>query len=172
MNSQSHSDQRQLDFTTAGSIGTLCLNRPERLNALTKTMLDELDSAVREINADDSLKVIVLKGNGRAFCAGRDTRELVDLGAEHRDLPQRDGHATHRIADIDIPVIAAPRGAVVGGGMGMVLMADLVVAAESAYFVDGHLAAGMCPSASSWSTWARMSSPPRRSPGSSGRSTA
>lgn len=140
----------QVEFVKAGHIGTLCLNRPERLNALTETMLGELDDAVRAINGDHELKVIVLKGKGRAFCSGRDTAELVDIFSGSSDLPVRDGHATHRIADIDIPVIAAPRGAVVGGGMGMVLMADMVIAGESAYFVDGHLSAGMCPSSSSW----------------------
>jgi len=113
-------------------------------------MLDQLDDAVREVNADDTLKVVILTGAGRAFCAGRDSRELVGLNSRARDLPDRDGHATHRIADIDVPVIAATRGAVVGGGMGMVLMADLAIAGESTYFLDGHLASGMCPSGSSW----------------------
>ncbi|MGW3810271.1 enoyl-CoA hydratase/isomerase family protein [Micromonospora sp. NPDC005113] len=150
MTAVSPAAERQVKLTRSGAIGTLRLNRPERLNALTETMLDQLDHTVRDINADDELKVVILAGAGRAFCAGRDTRELAGLGSEPGDLPERDGHATHRIADIDVPVIAATRGAVVGGGMGMVLMADLALAAESTYFLDGHLASGMCPSGSSW----------------------
>lgn len=128
----------------------LRLNRPRRLNALTDHMLQRLDLAVEEINNDPAIRVIVFTGNGKAFCAGRDTAELDEVNSATHDVPPRVGHHTNRIADIEVPVIAAVNGAAVGGGMGMALMADIVLATEAAYFVDGHLAVGMCPSSAVW----------------------
>lgn len=151
MTAAAHTDSStELEISKSGPVVQVRLNRPERLNALTEPMLERLDEAVDAINHDTDVKVVVLTGAGNAFCAGRDTSELAAVAGEPSDLPNRKGHATHRIADIDVPVIAALRGAVVGGGMGMVLMADLAVASQTTFFLDGHLAAGMCPSGSSW----------------------
>lgn len=128
----------------------LRLNRPHRLNALTDAMLDRLDAVVGEINRDRSIRAVVLTGNGRGFCSGRDSAELGDVREAAHDVPPLSGHQTNRIADLEVPVIAAVNGPAVGGGMGMALMADIVIAAESAVFVDGHVAVEMCPSSAAW----------------------
>jgi enoyl-CoA hydratase/carnithine racemase len=133
-----------------GTWAWLRLNRPDRLNALTDGMLERLDAVVDEINADRSIRCIVLTGNGRAFCAGRDTAEIGAVREAAYDVPPLRGHQTNRIADIEVPVVAAVNGAAVGGGMGMALMADVIYAADTSFFVDGHLAAELCPSSAAW----------------------
>jgi enoyl-CoA hydratase/carnithine racemase len=129
-------------------IAWLMLNRPHRRNAFTESMLQRLARAVLEINTDPRVKVVCLTGAGGDFCSGRDIDELPSYGTTA--VPDKRGQLTNTLADLEMPVVAGVRGAAVGGGMGLVLMSDVVVAAESAFFIDGHLRAGMTPSNAVW----------------------
>ncbi|MDB5874276.1 MAG: hypothetical protein JWQ07_3718 [Ramlibacter sp.] len=133
-------------------IAVITLNRPHRLNAVTAAMLDELDKVAAQLNADVSIRVAILTGAGRGFCAGRDRDELGSVGDDdsRRSLPKSGGHHSDMIRRLEMPTIAAVNGAAVGAGLGFVLQCDVRIAASDAVFRDGHLASGMAPSIASW----------------------
>jgi enoyl-CoA hydratase/carnithine racemase len=119
-----------IDRTDDG-VATLTLNRPEKHNALSDALLDELSDAVVAIQADPSVNVLIVTGAGdRAFCAGRDMTE--GLGGR-RDGPPRPS-AMAIINQLEIPTIAAVNGFAYGGGALLSLMCDLRVASSSATF--------------------------------------
>jgi enoyl-CoA hydratase len=135
-----------LVYATDGAIATITLNRPERLNTIVPPMPDEFEAAVREATGDARVKVIVLRGAGRAFCAGYD----FGGGFHHWDeMLTTDGRwdpgkdfigagaygPTQKFMSIwrtPKPVIAQVHGWCVGGGSDMALCADLVIASEDA----------------------------------------
>jgi enoyl-CoA hydratase/carnithine racemase len=160
-----------IDYAVADRVLTLTLNRPERLNAFTVTMADELEHAFRRASADDAVGAIVVTGAGRAFCAGMDLsssgnvfgldetlqptltdmRERLDDPAILRGVRDTGGRVTLAIYDCLKPVIGAINGAAVGIGATMTLAMDIRLAAEGAKigFVFGRL--GIVPEAcSSW----------------------
>jgi enoyl-CoA hydratase len=126
-----------------GAVSTLTLNRPERLNTITPALIDDLQSALAEAQADDAIRVIRLRGAGRAFCAGYD----IEWGAEvMRDAeggapwdPMSDLRMMSRFVDAYMslwrspkPVVAQVHGFCVGGGTDFALCSDLIVCAEDA----------------------------------------
>jgi enoyl-CoA hydratase/carnithine racemase len=133
-------------YDTDGAIATITLNRPERLNTIVPPMPDEFDAAVREATLDREVKVIVLRGAGRAFCAGYD----FGGGFHHWDeMLTTDGRwdpgkdfigasaygPTQKFLSLwrtPKPVIAQVHGWCVGGGSDMALCADLIIASEDA----------------------------------------
>ena len=135
-----------LAYDTDGAIATITLNRPERLNTIVPPMPDEFEDAVREATGDPNVRVIVLRGAGRAFCAGYD----FGGGFHHWDeMMTTDGRwdpgkdfigagawgPTQKFMSIwrtSKPVIAQVHGWCVGGGSDMALCADLVIASEDA----------------------------------------
>lgn len=136
----------------AEGVVLLTLNRPARLNAVTGQMLAELDQAVHAINADPSVRTVIVTGAGRAFCAGRDLSELDDTvsAAASAALPLPGGHESDMFRAIEVPTVAAVNGAAVGAGLGFVVQCDVRLAASGAFFLDGHLPNGMVPSVASW----------------------
>ena len=160
-----------LDYAVTDRVLTLTLNRPERLNAFTVTMADELEHAFRRASADDAVGAVVVTGAGRAFCAGmdlatsgnvfgldeaqqptlRDMHERLDEPAILRGVRDTGGRVVLAIYDCMKPVIGAINGAAVGIGATMTLPMDVRLAAEGAKigFVFGRL--GIVPEAcSSW----------------------
>jgi enoyl-CoA hydratase len=136
-------------YDTDGAVATLTLNRPERLNTIVPQLLEDLDEAVREANRDPAVKVLVLRGAGRAFCAGFDFGQEFSSGygkafeTDGRWDPGKDMIGTTsglaapvpRIMSLwhsPKPVIAQVHGWCVGGGSDMALCADLVIASEDA----------------------------------------
>jgi enoyl-CoA hydratase/carnithine racemase len=116
-----------------GAVSTVTLDRPERLNAISGDLLDDLHAALVEVNTDETCKAIVLTGAGRAFCAGDDLKEF-DKQAESDATIQRHVERIQRITrDLMFngkPVIGAVHGFAVGGGFEWLLNCDLVVAAD------------------------------------------
>jgi enoyl-CoA hydratase/carnithine racemase len=160
-----------LDYAVADRVLTLTLNRPERLNAFTVEMADELEHAFRRASADDEVGAVVVTGAGRAFCAGMDLatsgnvfglddsqaptladmHERLDDPAILRGVRDTGGRVVLAIYDCMKPVIGAINGAAVGVGATMTLPMDVRLAAEGAKigFVFGRL--GIVPEAcSSW----------------------
>jgi len=126
-----------------GRVAWLTLNRPERLNALTTALIRRLETAVEELTSDTEVRVLVLRGAGRAFCAGYDLDWGTALESETQARegwdPVRDylGMSRNVAAFMSLwrspkPVIAAVHGWCVGGGTDLVLCADLTVVAEDA----------------------------------------
>jgi enoyl-CoA hydratase/carnithine racemase len=136
---------------------TLTLNRPDRLNAWTETMAEELISAIERADADDEVRVVIVTGAGRAFCAGADLErggETFDWRArEGADAVPRDngGRFTLRVFESVKPVIAAINGPAVGVGATMTLPMDIRLAADDARFGFVFVRRGIVPeAASSW----------------------
>lgn len=130
----------------SGGVGWLILNRPDAGNAFDALMLDELEAAWAELDADRDVYVIVNAANGKAFCTGMDVVQV----ARDKDAMRRHSRRT-RDAELKIsswhcevwkPVIAAVNGVCAGGGLHLVVDADIVIAAEEASFVDPHVSVG------------------------------
>jgi len=136
----------RLDRPRAGVV-VLTLDRPNRLNAMTATMFGELEAAARALDREEGLRVLVLTGAGRAFCAGydlADAEKLPDLGAlEVFDLQESAARALSAIRGIRVPVIAAVNGAAAGGGLSLALAADIRLASPGAKFKAAFVTIGL-----------------------------
>jgi enoyl-CoA hydratase/carnithine racemase len=150
-------DFTEINYEVGDQILTITLDRPDRMNAFTPTMLEELLRAFDMADADDDVRAVVVTGAGRAFCAGADLErggETFDASArQHGDEPHRDGggRVTLRIFESTKPVIAAINGAAVGVGITMTLPMDVRIAAEGAKIGFVFTRRGIVPeAASSW----------------------
>ena len=114
-------------------VGTITLNRPDQLNTFNSLLAEELVAALADMDADQTVRVILLKGAGKAFCAGIDVHELAGKSAmayrawiEHMEKP------LITIARLNKPVIAQVQGVAAANGLGLAAAADLAIAAENA----------------------------------------
>jgi enoyl-CoA hydratase/carnithine racemase len=145
-----------IDLRVADGIATLTLQRPERLNAFTWTMMTELIAAFDRTDADDTVRVVIVTGAGRAFCAGADLGEggaTFDNSARETRDEHRDGggQVVLRIFESRKPVIAAVNGPAVGVGVTMTLPMDVRIASSAAKFGLVFARRGIVPEAcSSW----------------------
>ena len=114
-------------------VAELTLNRPEHLNALDSPMAEELYAALLELDADSQVRVVLLKGAGKAFCAGIDVNELSGKSTlEYREWIERMERPLVAVSRMKKPVIAQLHGVAAANGMGLVAAADLVIAADNA----------------------------------------
>jgi enoyl-CoA hydratase/carnithine racemase len=129
-------------------IGRLQINRPERRNALSWDVLRELRARVAEAKDDPDVRVLVLSGTGdKAFCAGADLSGMAD-GAGYLELHRGRGELADLFRDLwalDKPVIAQVHGYALGGGFGLALACDLVVASDDAQFGTPEIDVGVWP---------------------------
>jgi enoyl-CoA hydratase len=135
-----------------GSAVWLRLQRPEAMNAISTALLDELNVALDEIEADDSVRVVVLTGTGRAFCAGADLKALAnDAGVldpgQVVEFVGYAGRTIERLAALAQPVIAGVNGLALAGGLELLLASDIVVASTAARIGDAHANYGLVPGA-------------------------
>ncbi|CAJ1504996.1 enoyl-CoA hydratase/isomerase family protein [[Mycobacterium] burgundiense] len=131
-----------------GRVQWLCFNRPEVLNALNSELLNALRDALEAATDDPEVRVVALTGAGRAFSAGGDLKFVLGELEEGTDGP--DGVATSvpaftALRNCPKPVIAAVNGPAVAGGFELLLFCDVLFAAESATFADGHAKYGLLP---------------------------
>ena len=149
---------KEIIYSVEDKVLTITLNRPDKLNAFTRTMLDELLDALDRADNDDEVRAIVFTGAGRAFCAGAD----LSAGSQSFDADARDdrpsglnrdggGILTLRLYECRKPLIAAVNGAAVGVGVTMQLPMDIRIASEQARFGFVFARRGIVPEAcSSW----------------------
>ncbi len=133
-------------------VGTITLNRPEVMNALNKQMRAELTYALKDIGGQ--ARVLVLTGAGRAFCSGQDLGDGGNNAAQidlERTLREEYEPMLRAIYDAPVPVIAAVNGPAAGAGANLALAADVVIAAESASFIQAFTRIGLIPDAGG--TW-------------------
>jgi 2-(1,2-epoxy-1,2-dihydrophenyl)acetyl-CoA isomerase len=145
-----------IELTVDEGIACLTLNRPERLNSFTVRMHEEVSSALDRVEADQTVRTLVLTGAGRGFCAGQDLYDrAVATGSEAVDL----GDSVERfyaplvrkLTSLPKPVIAAVNGVAAGAGASIALACDIVIAARSAKFIQSFANVGLIPD--SGGTW-------------------
>ena len=133
-----------------GGVAVVTMNAPERRNALTPAMADELIAAFDEADARAEVGALVVRGVGRSFCAGGDVQTLTDAGRDPAAGDAWDGmgriyDSFYRLGQVHAPTIAAVRGSAVGAGMNMLLAADLRIVATDVRLVCGFLKRGLHP---------------------------
>ncbi|WP_404456235.1 enoyl-CoA hydratase/isomerase family protein [Virgibacillus necropolis] len=128
------------------TVGIIQLYRPEVANALNRKMVDEIVNQMEEFDRDDSIRVILLKGNEKAFAAGADIDEMVEETALTLELANPFA-VWDRMTLIKKPTIAAVKGFALGGGFELALHCDLIVAAENAKFGFPEVTLGIMPGA-------------------------
>jgi 2-(1,2-epoxy-1,2-dihydrophenyl)acetyl-CoA isomerase len=142
----------EVTHAIVGGVAYLTLNRPEALNAITPAQRDRLISLLTEASADPSVRAVVLTGTGRGFCAGADLRGGGASAGEERvagDVARVIRLGAQRliaaVLDCEKPVIAAVNGTAAGLGAHLALACDLVLAAESARFIEVFVRRGLVP---------------------------
>jgi enoyl-CoA hydratase len=128
-------------------VGVITLNRPKALNALCGALMDELETALDELEANDDIGCIVVTGSEKAFAAGADIAEMKDMSymdAYKADFITRNWE---RLARARKPTIAAVAGFALGGGCEVALMCDIIIAAETAKFGQPEITLGVPPGA-------------------------
>jgi 2-(1,2-epoxy-1,2-dihydrophenyl)acetyl-CoA isomerase len=141
-----------IDFKTEGGIARLTLNRPDRLNSFTVQMHEEVRDALGRL---DGVRVLVLTGAGRGFCAGQDLNDRAVAPGQAVDL----GHSVETyynplirtLTALPFPVIARVNGVAAGAGANIALACDIVIAARSAKFIQSFASIGLIPD--SGGTW-------------------
>jgi enoyl-CoA hydratase len=149
MSTDANEDGPVLVAEDIGPVRRLTLNRPASLNALSGELMDALDDAFAAAADDDQVRVVILRGAGRAFCAGYDLKQDAEEGtkdaAEWQRELDRDTRRLLRILELPKPVIASVHSYCLAGGMDLMLACDLAVAAEDAVFgyVDIRFGSGI-----------------------------
>lgn len=143
-------------YSVGDGVGTITLNRPDKLNAFTDEMLKALEGALKETARDDAVRCVVVTGAGRGFSAGQDLSSVRDRDAagglsfrEH--LEHTYNRVIRAIRQIEKPVVGGVNGVAAGAGMSLALACDLRVASESAVFIQSFIGVGLVPD--SGSTW-------------------
>jgi enoyl-CoA hydratase/carnithine racemase len=145
LNTREAVEQGVLLKTQREGVVTLTLNRPEHFNALSKGLLSELESALDAIAADESARVIVIAGAGKAFCAGHDLKEMrANPALEFQNsLFEQCSRVMMRLTELPQPVIARVHGIATAAGCQLVAMCDLAVASEGARFAVSGINVGL-----------------------------
>ncbi len=130
------------------SIATIQLNRPETYNSFNREMALKLQTTLDECSSNDEVRAIVLIGNGKAFCTGQDLKEVTspELNPGFRKiLEEHYNPIIQKIRTIEKPIIAAVNGVAAGAGANIALACDIVVASETASFIQAFSKIGLIP---------------------------
>lgn len=139
-------EYQSISFEVKEGIAYVTMNRPESLNALNKEAIDELDHVFRAIEADDEVKVAIITGEGRAFVAGADISQMVNLtGIEGQEMMKQGAKVMDLIESISKPVIGAINGFALGGGCELAMACDIRIASENARFGQPEVNLGIIP---------------------------
>lgn len=135
-------------LTRDGALARLTFNRPAFLNAMDFEMGARWRDLAHEITRDDTVGAVILDANGPAFCAGGDVVQMGTSGASGADVTDA-AHTIHdgirTFVESAVPIVAAVQGAVAGGGLGLMLTADYIVASPAAKFVSKYANIGLTP---------------------------
>ncbi len=153
-----------ITLTVGNRVATLCLNRPDALNALSPDMLAEFSHAVAAVSDDCSVKAMVVRGEGRGFCAGADLLYFDQVFEDLSLLPDyvKDlNDAFFALEEMPIPTIAVVHGYALAGGMELMMACDMAVVAEDARIGDQHANFGLIPGGGSTQRLPRRVGMPR-----------
>lgn len=150
---------QDLIFTVEGSIASIILNRPQSLNAFSEEMIDLWIKALETVRDSDEIRVVLVRGNGRGFCAGGDVKEMMAGNGFYKTNEDRVSTALKRknslwkkiqrvpllLEEIDKPVIAQMHGFAFGAGLDMALMCDIRIASEEMKVSESYVNVGIVP---------------------------
>jgi len=138
---------KTLIFRKENGIGVLTINRPDKLNAISNELTDEMEAFLDEVEKDEDLRVLVITGAGdKAFAAGADIGELVERDARlGREVSRRRQQLFSRIENLPVPVIAAVNGYALGGGLELALACNIRLCSENARFGAPEVKLGIIP---------------------------
>ncbi len=144
--------EQHVKVEAEGGVGWIRLNRPEKMNAIGALTRQQLGDAIKQAERDDSVRVVVLTGSGRAFCSGADVTEMVGGGGGMR-TPEEVGNVLRteympmltRLRTMPKPVIAAMNGPAVGIGASYALACDIRIAVPEAYILEAFVNIGLAP---------------------------
>lgn len=139
-----------IKFQAKDSIARITLNRPEVLNSFNREMAQEVQKALESVKSDDTIRAVLLTGEGRAFCAGQD---LSEVSPAERDTPPDIGEIVREsynpiiraIRNLEKPVIAAVNGTAAGAGANIALACDIVIASDKTVFIQSFCHVGLIP---------------------------
>lgn len=133
-----------LEKRLAPNLLLLTLNRPEKLNALCKELLEDLLTALVKAQKSKSVNCVIITGNGRAFAAGADISDMLDRGvASYADAGRL--KTWNRIQEFSKPIIAAVNGYALGGGLELAMLCDIIIASDKAQFGTPEIKIGSFP---------------------------
>ena len=136
-----------LQFTKENGVATLKFNRPDKYNSFNQELAFAVQKALDDCKNDDTVRVIVLTGEGKAFCAGQDLAEATDPNGPplKNIVGEHYNPIVMRLREIEKPIIAAVNGVAAGAGANIALACDIVVAKKSATFIQAFAAIGLIP---------------------------
>jgi 2-(1,2-epoxy-1,2-dihydrophenyl)acetyl-CoA isomerase len=145
-------------FETRDQVGCITLNRPEKLNAFNRDMSLLLQESLDECKKNTAIRVVYITGAGKAFSAGQDLAEVVDPEGPgmKKILAEHYNPIVSRIRKLDKPVVAAVNGVAAGAGANIALCCDIVVAAQSASFIQAFSKIGLIPDSGGTHTLPRL----------------
>lgn len=129
-------------------VAYITLNRPERLNSFDMTLGKELYNALKEINHDNKIRLVVLKGTGKGFCGGGDVKEMYLAENKPqflRDLTKSIHKCVIQMRTMEKPVIASVNGAAFGAGLSLALACDIIISVKEAKFCTAFIGIGLAP---------------------------
>jgi enoyl-CoA hydratase len=138
-------DYQNILVSHDGGVAIVTLNRPKALNALNSELLTELVAALESFDADDTVRAIVLTGSERAFAAGADIKQMAPQSYMDMFKTNFFASAADRIAAVRKPIIAAVAGYALGGGCELAMLADFIIAADTAKFGQPEITLGVMP---------------------------
>lgn len=137
----------ELKVEKKNGVGILTFNRPEKFNSFNQKLSFSVQSSLDEMEQDDTIRCILITGEGKAFCAGQDLAEATDPNGPPLQSIVKDHYnpIITRIRNIEKPILAAVNGVAAGAGANIALACDIVVAAKSAKFIQAFSAIGLIP---------------------------
>jgi 2-(1,2-epoxy-1,2-dihydrophenyl)acetyl-CoA isomerase len=158
-------DQDLLILNKENGLATLTLNRPDKFNAMTTDMWRQIPRLIEEVRNDDSLKVLIITGTGKAFCAGSDAGRITsritgqEIAKTQKELTAPIGAEVLCLAKLQKPTIAAINGVAAGAGVSIALACDIRLASEQARFVLAWVKMGLIPDGGATYFLARLLGP-------------
>jgi len=137
--------EKQVNYEVADAVAVIALNRPDNMNAFTADLRADLAQALHDVANDNSVRVVVLTGEGRCFSAGADLKESLGGRPISEQLQEEYRPVFAAIAELPVPVIAAIPGSAAGIGMSLALHCDLVIMAEDAFLLSPFSTISLVP---------------------------
>lgn len=131
--------------TVTDGIATVVMNRPEKRNALSIELIEALEQAIETIEHDDSVRVLILTGEGKSFCAGMDLQGVMADAQGIRRMLRGLSRVLRRIRRLAVPTISKVQGAAIGGGCGLMVVTDFAITHPEAKVGYPEVSLGLCP---------------------------